>query len=663
MRRFLPGLTLAGIAVLLFSACGGGGDGGGSGSSSSSSGGVANVAPTANAGAMQSVGSGVTVTLNGTASSDSDGTIATYLWTQTAGAAVSMSSNSAAQPTFTAPTVGVATTLTFSLVVTDNRGAASPASTVNITVNPPVAGNVNITGRVRYARPPFNSTFPFGFNYANAQMQPARAVVVRVRNAATQAVIATGRTTDTGDYSLTVPNNTSVQIEVVAQLVRAAPEALPAWDVTVRDGLTAAPYSFSDAAFNSSAGTRNVDIPLGIGANGQATGTRASGPFAILDSIYQSMLLVLNATPAASFPALIVDWGAQVDGTFFSSAPPQHIALMGDLTEDTDEFDRHVIAHEFGHYLEDNFSRADNIGGAHAAGDRLDPRVAFGEGFGYAFAAMVFNDPNARDSFVRDMTPNDGIDNPVSVSGVFAIETNPVTTATGPDDDVGCWCSESSVWSILWDLYDSNSDNNDSLTLGFAPIWNVLIGPQRTTPAFTTIFSFITAFKAAQPANVAAINTLVTAQNIVAATIEPFASTETNLPSPLPSNAVFPIYATATVGGPPVVVRTVDDAATPLTLGNKLANRRFVRFEVTTVRNVTITLTSSNPDSNVDPDFVVWRAGTRVLLGFGPPAASETQTITNAPVGTYLVEVYDCANGCSEPEGVAGDYDLTVTII
>jgi hypothetical protein len=620
------------------------------------------VAPVANAGAAQTVASGATVTLNGTASTDSDGTIATYAWTQTTGAAAALSSNSVAQPTFTAPTVATATTLTFSLVVTDNRNAASTASTVNITVNPPVAGNVNVTGRVRYARPAFNTSFPFGLNYAAPQMQPARAVVVRARNAATQAELAVGRTNDLGDYSLTVPNNTSIRIEVVAQLLREAPLALPAWNVTVRDGLTTAPYLHSDAAFNSSAATRNIDIPLGIDANGQATGTRASGPFAALDSIYHGIQLVLGAAPTTNFPTLIVDWGAQLDGTFFSSAPPQHIALMGDLTEDTDEFDRHVIAHEFGHYIEENFSRADNIGGPHAAGDRLDPRVSFGEGFGYAFAAMVFNDPNARDSFVRDVTPNDGMNNPVPVSGLFAIETNPVTTATGPNDDVGCWCSESSVWSILWDLYDVNADTNDTLTLGFTPIWNVLIGPQRTTPAFTTIFSFVTALKTAQPANVAAINTLVAAQNIVAATIEPFASTETNLPAPLPNNAVFPLYTTATVGGPPVVVRTVNDAAAdPADLGNKLGNRRYVRFEVATTRNITISLTSSNADPNVDPDFLVWRGGTFVRAGIDPPQAVETETF-NATPGTYLLDVYDCANGCNPADGTAGDYDLTVTI-
>ena len=69
------------------------------------------------------------------------------------------------------------------------------------------------------------------------------------------------------------------------------------------------------------------------------------------------------------------------------------------------------------------------------------------------------------------------------------------------------------MWSILWDLYDNNADANDTVELGFQPMWNVLIGSQRTTPAFTSLFSFITALKTASPVNAAAIDTLVTAQN------------------------------------------------------------------------------------------------------------------------------------------------------
>jgi hypothetical protein len=71
------------------------------------------------------------VTLTGSSSSDSDGTIASYAWVQQSGASVTLSSNSVAQPTFTAPVAG--STLTFQLTVTDNSGASS-TDTVSVSV-------------------------------------------------------------------------------------------------------------------------------------------------------------------------------------------------------------------------------------------------------------------------------------------------------------------------------------------------------------------------------------------------------------------------------------------------------------------------------------------------------------------------------------------------
>jgi PKD repeat protein len=99
---------------------------------------VTNTAPVANAGAPQTVNVGAQVTLNGGASSDPDGhTPLTYAWTQTGGPAVTLSSATAAQPTFTAPAAPA--TLTFELVVTDSRGLASAAAftLVNVTSSAP----------------------------------------------------------------------------------------------------------------------------------------------------------------------------------------------------------------------------------------------------------------------------------------------------------------------------------------------------------------------------------------------------------------------------------------------------------------------------------------------------------------------------------------------
>src|SRR5690606_27529101 len=74
------------------------------------------------------------------------------------------------------------------------------------------------------------------------------------------------------------------------------------------------------------------------------------------------------------------------------------IYILGDENNDTDEYDRHVILHEWGHYVEMAFSRSDSIGGDHGYSDKLDMRVALSEGFANAFSAMMLDDPSYRDT-------------------------------------------------------------------------------------------------------------------------------------------------------------------------------------------------------------------------------------------------------------------------
>jgi len=661
MRHSILPSGLAGIAALMLAACGGGGGSSPFPSPPPAPPPATNAPPTANAGSNQSVSAGANVTLNGTASSDSDGTIASYAWTQSGGTpTVTLSSAAASQPTFTAPSVATASTLTFSLTVTDNQGATSAASTVSVTVNPPG----NVAGRVRFTRIPVTAS---GLNYAAPALQPSRGVLVRAVEPATPTnVLGTATTDANGDFSMSVAANTSIRLVVVAQMLRDASQPLPRWDFKALDDdpvNPAPPYTYTDGLnFNSNNGTgRAIDIPSGFDAGGNVTSTRASAPFAILDTVYQGMQLVLSVAPTTNFPALTLDWAPNNPGgqTFFDSGSST-IVLSADVTEDTDEFDQHVIAHEFGHYIENSFSRADNIGGAHGLGDKLDIRVAFGEGFGYAFSAIVLNDPVARDTFTssqqfQNCVPGSGA---FLCSSTFNVETNPSTSPPGtPSGNFGCWCSESSVWSILWDLYDNAADANDNVNLGFPPLWNVLINEQKTTHAFTSIFSFISALKAANPASATAINTLLAAQNIDTVA-DAYGTGETHVPTPVAAAAALPLYTNITVGGSAVVLRNVNDAGTYNTLGN----HRFLRFTLSSPRTITITARSSNPDVNADPDFLVYRNGAFVDDSFNAPPQPEVDTINNAAAGDYLIDVYDCANGCNPPEGTSGDYDITVTV-
>jgi hypothetical protein len=205
-------------------------------------------------------------------------------------------------------------------------------------------------------------------------------------------------------------------------------------------------------------------------------------------------------------------------------------------------------------------------------------------------------------------------------------------------------------------LYDNNADANDNVALGFQPIWNVLVNEERTTHAFTSIFSFVSALKAANPASATAINTLAAAQNIDTIS-DAFGTGETHVPTNVTAAAALPLYTSIPVPGGPVLLRTVNDAGTSNTLGN----HRFLRFTLVSTSTITINLSSSNT-ANPDPDFLVYRNGAFVAEASDPPAAVQSKTITNAAAGDYLIDAYDCANGCNPSEGTPGNYDLTVTI-
>jgi hypothetical protein len=597
---------------------------------------------TANAGVSRTVIAGSPVRLSGEASVDPEGDSLQYAWTQTGGApTVTLTGANTASPTFTAPTVAANTALTFSLTVTDGT-FTSGASIVVITVAPLAAGNVLVTGRVTFVRIPFAPNTSVGLDYTAPVTRPARGIAITANEAGTATQLASGETDSDGNYALSVPQNTSIDVFAVARMTRDNSVPLPRWNFQVRDVEAAAPpYTFTDGTFNSSTGvTHDLAIPSGFNAAGTVIATRASAPFAVLDTVYAGTLTVMGVAPTTNFPALNLDWAANNPGgeTFFASGANQRIVLSADPTEDTDEYDQHVIAHEFGHYIEFNFSRADNIGGSHGIGDKLDIRVAFGEGFGYAFAGIVLKDPVARDSFVN------GVD---QVSSTFNIETNPPLSGNG--GNFGCWCSESSVWSILWDIYDDNADSNDDVALGFQPMWNVLTGEQRTTPALTSIFSFITALKTAQPGQAGVIDTLVAAQNITTAGLDAFGSTETHVPTPVASAGALPVYTSVASGGQ-VNALSVDDAGHYNTLGN----HRFIRYDKAGGGTQTVTVTTSG----TDPDVIVYRNGSLLLISEG--AANETFDISTA--GTYIFDVYECSNGCGTPQGTAGDYTVTLGI-
>lgn len=100
-----------------------------------------NSPPRAAAGQDQVVNPDVTVTLDGSGSTDPGGSIATYRWAQVGGSpAVALTGTNTARATFSAPAVGSGgVDLAFKLIVTDNKGAQDEDTCIVHVNGPPLA--------------------------------------------------------------------------------------------------------------------------------------------------------------------------------------------------------------------------------------------------------------------------------------------------------------------------------------------------------------------------------------------------------------------------------------------------------------------------------------------------------------------------------------------
>jgi|CXWL01.1.fsa_nt_gi fibronectin type 3 domain-containing protein len=209
---------------------------------------TANVIPVANAGAAQTVPEASTVTLSGSGT-DTDGTIATYAWTQTAGPVVTLAGVNTATTTFIAPAAATNTLLTFQLIVTDNLGATGTSST-NVTVT-----HVNVqlaTPTVLTATPNTTAGTPVVLSWKdNANNETAYLIEVSTGGAfstvtsLTSAAAQTTATARTVTYNATATlgsvytyrvtaiqvvggaTNTSLPITVVADLTAPAAPTAP----------------------------------------------------------------------------------------------------------------------------------------------------------------------------------------------------------------------------------------------------------------------------------------------------------------------------------------------------------------------------------------------------------------------------------------------------
>ncbi|RDH83969.1 MAG: hypothetical protein DIZ80_07490 [endosymbiont of Galathealinum brachiosum] len=466
--------------------------------------------------------------------------------------------------------------------------------------------NVAVSGNVTFDRVPLLSTGQLDFDNILKQ-EPVRGAVVE---AICNGTLVTTNTDESGHYSLLIPGNTSgVFIRVKAQMLKTGS---PSWNVSVSD--EAQPvvkliFAMDGSVFDAGALdlTRNLHADSGWDGSNYSS-VRVAAPFAILDTIYDAMQLVLVENTTAQFPALDVKWSSNsTTGTFYTS---NTISVLGRVT-DTDEFDEHVIAHEWGHYYQDAFSRDDSIGGSHSTGDILDIRVAFSEGFGNAFSAMVTDDVIYKDS--------SGLNNGFTIN----IESNVcnfiIRDSNGIDNgvDESGWFSECSVQSALYDFYDDTNEGVDVLSLGFSGIHAVMTANIPDTDAVTSLFSFITQYKVLNAGSAANIDSLLLNNHSINIITDDEGTGQ--LLNPGDTNQL-PIYATTF----PVTSLCVTGENGGY---NGLGVTRFVKFTVPDSRSYTFTAVKLTGGLAVtDPDMIIRFKGQ--IIGLGESEADNRETFS-----------------------------------
>ena len=270
---------------------------------------------------------------------------------------------------------------------------------------------------------------------------------------------------------------------------------------------------------------------------------------------------------------------------------------------------------------------------------------AFGEGFATALSGMALENPIYCDT---------------TLSSGFRINIE------GHGGGTPGWFNEISVMEFIYDLWDTAIDGPDTGSIGFGPIYRVMTGAQRETPAFTSVFSFAAALKEENPANAPFIDGLLAAHDIRGEGMTAFGDGETNDGSgnPIPDVDVLPVYTNIVPDGSTTNVcshsgHDRDGSNRLLATGNKLSQHRFLRMTIDTPARYTFAIHTTNndlppddpddPSDQSDPDIRILLNGVSQnrtvdgeLQGFSGDANEEVFTTPNElAAGEYVMALVE----------------------
>jgi hypothetical protein len=485
--------------------------------------------------------------------------------------------------------------------------------------------NLAISGEVTYDKVPATRS---GLDYNNITQASSRGLVVELYGELNNLLDET--TTDkNGKYRFeNLEEGQRYKVRVYARLKSTQ------WDIKVVDNTqNDAQYVMEGSSIKLESNTtiRDFNAISGWDADKRKYEyERVAAPFAILDSIYSALHKVHEANSSVVFSPLTVNWSIDnraisgdksigYIGTSHFDRSDKELWILGAENEDTDEYDVSVVTHEFGHYLKSQVSRQDSIGGNHNSSAKLDPRLAYEEGWCNAFAGIVHDDPIYIDTTGALQ----------AYSSVFDLE-NIGYNQKG-------WFNEGSIQRILYDLYDSNDDDNDRVSLGFAPLFHVASAIETRYPAFLTIFTFTYGLKIENPSSANAIDTLLAGEDINSV-VDYYGTNQTNDAGDTDS---LPVYKSLTVGQTETFC-----TETKFGTGNRLLNRILIKVDIPSKDDYLVKVTqvqSANGASlEGDPDFDIYFTDPMNKVGYGYTNYNKIeQKEFELNRGVHLIDLYD----------------------
>lgn len=534
---------------------------------------------------------------------------------------------------FTAPITRVPLEIVCHATASDAAGNSSNSTlSINILPERPVDSDqeaVFVYGNFSFDSVPINNKTA-SLDFEKTSSNPAANIMIKAIDNEGN-ILAKSLTDERGFFELALKKGLEVTLVATAEIH--LQENVP-WNVSILDNTKDnILHVFEGAKFSIG----DTDIIKNLHANSGWNGTtyegkRSAAPFAILSTINQGMEKILQINPDISFPQLKIYWsennvpipGAISAGFIGSSAynGSGEIFLLGDAHSNTDEFDHHVILHEWTHFLEDVLARSDTIGGPHSQTSYLDPRVAFSEGFANAFSAILLNDPIYVDTF--GIGSKDGI--------IIDLEENSVENAG--------WFSEASIQSVIYDIFDNIDDENDQVSFGISQIFNAILDPSYVeSEELLTIFSYIEAFKRTNSVHQNGIDQLTINQGMFA--VDVIGTGETNDGG---VSSVLPLYKSTEIGGQPIVICSEIKFGTY----NRLGNRAFIKVNIEKPASYTFSMKRSSGAIGKSPDFKIFKKGR--LIGSGLLGNIDTQNslvmaqINIGESGIYIIEAFDQNN-------------------